>query len=404
MSNCRAAIGLLGHAISSRRRTLWNIFKYLVAVGLLTYVVWSNWGSAEKPNAPATAASTVGLLASPQGQGPLLAGSALCPGRSRNPGSLAYVWQRHVVEGEPIHYYCLALAALIYSASALLTFVRWWYLVRAQDLPFTLPNAIRLGLIGLFFKTCLPGAIGGDIIKAAAIAREQSRRTVAVATILIDRAVALWALVWFVVLLGILFWSLGLFQGEVEAALKSIVRSGAVIIGVSLVFCLLLAVLPAYRAERFAERLGRIPKIGHSAAEAWRAVWMYRCRPGSVLVAMGLSMFGFVGFVLAFYFSARTLTDASLIPSFDQHFLIVPIGMVIEAAPFFPGGAGIGELGYGSLYELLHKPAANGILGSLVKRAITWVVGFVGFLVYLRMRPALSRAAEEAREEVAVPV
>jgi len=40
-------------------------------------------------------------------------------------------------------------------------------------------------------------------------------------------------------------------------------------------------------------------------------------------------------------------------PTLAQHFLIVPIGLVIQAMPFFPGGAGIGELGFGLLYEWL---------------------------------------------------
>jgi hypothetical protein len=38
------------------------------------------------------------------------------------------------------------------------------------------------------------------------------------------------------------------------------------------------------------------------------------------------------------------------VPSLTQHFLIVPLGMVILMVPLFPGGAGIGELGYGGLY------------------------------------------------------
>jgi uncharacterized protein (TIRG00374 family) len=345
------------------KQTLWNVFKYCLAIGLLTYLIWSNWGSPS------------------------------------DKVSLASVWQRHIVEGQPIHYDCLITATVLYGASVMLTFVRWWYLVRAQDLPFTLPSALRLGLVGFFFNTCLPGAIGGDIIKAAVIAREQSRRTVAVATILIDRAIALWALVWFVVVLGVIFWAVGLFQGEVATALKSIVLGAAAIIGLSLVVCLILIILPPHRAERFAGRLGRIPKVGHSAAEAWRAVWMYRCRPRSVFVALGLSLIGHVGFVLTFYFSARTLTDASQIPTLDQHFLIVPIGMVIWALPLLPGGLGVGELGYRGLYELLHKPGDWGMLGSLVQRVIQWLLGFAGYLVYLRMRPVLKPALEQAKAE-----
>ncbi len=346
------------------KRILWNTFKYLLAIGLLTYVSWSNWSPTDK------------------------AGNAL-------PG-LKDVWEEHFVQGKPIHTEFLLLAAAVASAAVLLTFVRWYILVRAVDLPFTLLNALRLGLIGFFFNIFMPGSVGGDIIKAAFIARGQSRRTVAVATVLLDRALALWGLIWFVAGLGVLFWLLGALEGEAGEKLQWIVSIAAGIVGFTLFLCLILAVLPERRARRFAGRLTGIPLIGHSAAEFWRAVWMYRGRPLSVLAALLLSLVGHVGFVLTFYFSARTLFEASQIPTLREHFLIVPVGMVVQAIPLFPGGAGIGEAGYGWLYELLKSPSRSGILGSLVQRIVFWSLGLAGYLVYLRMRPALQPISEPA--------
>src|SRR5438128_2999345 len=211
-----------GGPLVSKRFVL-NLLKYLLALGLLTYVVWTNWD----PN----------------------------PGNPEKSQGLKYVWQVHFVEGKPVHFGFMALAGLLLTASLLISFVRWHLLVRAQDLPFTLPNALRLGAVGFFFSTFLPGSIGGDIVKAVFLAKENSRRTVAVATVLIDRAIALWALIWFVLLLGAFFWASGYLKGEVEAKLHTIVVVAAVFVGVSLVGCLLLRLLPEYRATRFAGRL-----------------------------------------------------------------------------------------------------------------------------------------------------
>jgi glycosyltransferase 2 family protein len=343
------------------KRLVFNLFKYALAFGLLGWVVYTNW-------APA------------------------------NGRGLQEVWQKHVIEGQPIHIGFLALGFVIFLAALLMTLVRWYVLVRAQDLPFTLPGAMRIGLVGFFWNTFLPGSVGGDVIKAAALAREQSRRTVAVATVLMDRAIALWGLVWFVAILGSVFWMCGMLEGDGVEPAKYIVTSAATIVGASVVVWLLLGLLPQHRAERFAGRLSRLPKIGGSAAEFWRAVWMYRCRQGSVALALLLAWIGHVGFVLAFYCSARTLCDGgegNLIPTLTQHFLIVPIGLVIAATPLFPGGAGIGEMGYGGLYQLFGRASANGILGSLVQRVITWVVGILGYLVYLRMR-AVPQPSQQA--------
>jgi uncharacterized protein (TIRG00374 family) len=340
-----------------KSRLFWNLFKYVLAFGLLAWVIHQNWD--------------------PPAHG------------GEKPVGLKDVWEKHVVQGVPIHTGYFLLSVVIFTAAVLLTLVRWYILVRAQDLPFTLSGALRIGLVGFFFNSVLPGSVGGDIIKAAALAREQSRRTVAVATVLMDRGIALWGLIWFVALLGGAFWWLGLLDGPSIGPARNIILAAAAIVAFTCLVWIALGFLPQHRAERFAGRLSRLPKIGGSAAEFWRAVWMYRCRQWSVGLALVLSWVGHVGFVLAFYFGVRTLWDASPdnpIPTLAQHFVLVPIGMVIQAAPLFPGGAGISELGYGSLYTLFGSAAANGVLGSLVRLVITWGLGLIGYLVYLRMR------------------
>src|SRR5439155_19447856 len=117
------------------------------------------------------------------------------------------VWDKHIVHGQPIHLQFLLVGVVVYALSVLLTLLRWYLLVRAQDLPFRVSDAMRLGMVGIFYNTFLPGSVGGDVIRAAFRAREQkNRRTVAVATVLMDRAIALWGLIWFVALLGSAFW------------------------------------------------------------------------------------------------------------------------------------------------------------------------------------------------------
>jgi uncharacterized protein (TIRG00374 family) len=346
-------------------RTLLNLGKYILAFSLLGWVIWKNWAPTD-------------------GRG------------------LSYVWNRHMVEGRPIHWPFLLGAFLLLGAAICLQFVRWYVLVRAQDLPFRLRDAFRLGLIGFFYSSFLPGSVGGDIVKAAAIARGQSRRTVAVATVLMDRGIALWGLFWFVALAGAVFWLTGALEGRGQEKAQAIVVGASLVVAISAGVWLLLGLLPERRAQRFAGRLTKIPKIGHSAAEFWRAVWMYRCRQRSVALALLLSWVAFVGLVGCFYCSARALWDGDphhAIPTLAQHFLLVPVGMVIQSVPFFPGGAGIGELGYAFLYGLFGCDGANGVLGSLVQRVVTWVLSLLGYLIALSMTPARVIKRETATSE-----
>ncbi len=417
-----------------------NFLKYAVALGLMAWVIWSNWGdprgtvgkiivggepekgkiagkvlaynpnqsirierypAADAAGSPEDTERQMEFALKPKGKTAIVSNDdeTVKPGvvvtLSDISRGLAYVWQQHVERGEPIHTGYFLLALLIALPSLFLTFVRWYILVRAVELPFRLIDAFRLGFIGLFFNTFMPGSVGGDVIKAAVLAREQDRRTIAVATVIMDRAIALWALIWFVALLGAGFWMSGMLVGQGAEPCRKIVLIAWIIVGLSALVWMALGMLPEWRARRFAGRLERLPKVGVAVAELWRAVWMYRCRPRAVGSVLLLSWVGHVGFVFLFYWSARTLwqpDSGELIPTLAQHFLIVPIGLVIQAAPFFPGGAGIGELGFGLLYQWLGCSEASGVLGSLVQRVINWTLGLLGGLTYLRMRTALKSA------------
>ena len=423
------------------KRLIWDVLKYVLAIGLLTYVVWSNWGQPDpiaskivvdpkdaKPNgvdAPTLRGRVTdyapgeSITVTPHDGKPIQLGlvrakwrllsfsfvkteakieGAIQPGTVvavwEHPRGLAYVWQRHVVEREPVHLGFLGLGFLLGLTAVTLTFVRWYLLVRAQDLPFTLPDAMRLGFIGFFFNAIMPGSVGGDIIKAAFLAREKpDRKTIAVSTVILDRVIALWALVWFVAISGGIFWGLGLLHGPGTEQSRFVVKAAAITVAVSFTAWLLLGLMPASWADRYANHLGRFPKVGHTLAEFWRAVWMYRCRQKSIAITMVLSWTGQIFFVLYFYCSARVLWDAGdpaqRIPSLAQHFLLVPIGLVIRAAVPFPGGIGIGELGYGVLYKWLGASESSGVLGSLVNRVCDWTIGIFGFFVYRHLRMAL---------------
>src|SRR5207248_3005242 len=128
--------------------------KYFLGLALLAFVLWWYWGSKFDAD-----------------------GKLIGPG-------LKDTFQK------PIRWTPFLLAAGVWTVGLLITFYRWYILVRALDLPFRLRDALRLGLIGCYFNAYLPGSVGGDILKAAFIAREKpGRRTAAVATVLMDRGV-----------------------------------------------------------------------------------------------------------------------------------------------------------------------------------------------------------------------
>jgi glycosyltransferase 2 family protein len=297
----------------------------------------------------------------------------------------------HVVE-RPINVQPLMLAVLIYIVGLLITFLRWHLLVRAVDLPFSRYDAVRLGLVGFYFNTFLPGSIGGDVVKAYNIARENSRRTLAVATVLIDRILGLWALIWFVALVGGLFWALGNPMMQ-NGTLEGIVISTMVFVAVSTAIWASLGLLSDDQATRFAARVEGQSRWRHSLAELWRACWMYRQRSGAVLIAMLVTLVAHTGWVLVFHFAVMAFEPpnyATEAGTFAEHAVVVPVGMTVSAFIPLPGGIGVGEVAYGRLYKILGKPEVNGVVGCMSQRVITYTLGFIGYLIYLRMRKGVA--------------
>lgn len=293
----------------------------------------------------------------------------------------------------------ILIATLLLVAGVVLTFIRWFLLVRAQDLPLTFIESLRLGMIGYFGSSFLPGSIGGDAIKAVVIARQQSRRTVAVATVLIDRLIGLWGLFWLVAISGSIFWLAGDPAIAAKPYLQTMVKVAVGTVAGSIAAWFLLGLLPVSRAQGFALDLERIPKVGGSMAEFWRAFWLYRCRGRAVAFALVISLIAQVGFVLAYHFSAYAFLppgEDSRVPSATEHFLIVPIGMTGQALFPAPGGVGGGEFIFGYLYELIKYREQRGVFMSLMYRAITWALAFLGYLIALRMKPQSVKAGENA--------
>lgn len=326
------------------KSAFWTVFKYLLAFGVLFLVVYWNWESSD------------------------------------GKGGLREVWHR------PIDWTYLLLAFVLHVAGLTATLMRWHLLVRALELPFTIFKALKFGTLGLLCNAFLPGAVGGDLVRATAIARGQSQQTLAVATVIMDRAMSLWGLIFVVGVVGSACWLFNLLDSAALGPAEVIILTADIILGASVGVWFAMGFYPDEKAARLVERLGGVPRIGGSLAQLWQALWLYRRRPASILWAVVLTTFSNVCDILTFYCYALTLWDCvptNPLPGLSEHFLIVPIGLVVSGVPLFPGGAGIGEAGYGGLYELFGSAPANGILGSLLFRVSGWIVGIVGYLLCL---------------------
>ncbi len=334
----------------------WTALKYLLALGVLSYVVHANW--------------------EPTGD-----------------RGLKGVWDDHVIAGKPIDTIYLFLAFALHLVNFGACVLRWYVLVRAQDLPFTPLRALRLGTLGSLCNAFLPGSVGGDLVRAAGLAHGQSRQTVAVATVIMDRALSVWGLMLVLAVVGSVCWGVGALTGVALASSQVVISTCAITIGLLIGVWLGMGLCAQERVERFAVRLTGVPRIGGFLSQLWEVIWLYRNRSTAVAWAIVLTLLSNVCVILTFWCYVHMLWDGlstNPLPSVTEHFLIVPVGLVISGVPLFPGGAGIGEAGFGGLYGLFDSAPAHGVLGSLCFRVSGWVIGVFGYLVCLVIgeRPA----------------
>lgn len=282
------------------------------------------------------------------------------------------------------------LGLACFTTAIAINFFRWSILVRAQDLPISPRDVLRLGLVGFFFNNFLPGTVSGDLVKVAFLMREQNRRTAAIATVLLDRIIGLTGLFWVATLFGGTLFLTGRFDGLLaDSAARLTIQTilalcGAVVVG-TLVAWLGLGLVSSAWLDRVESRLDASGRIQRTLAEILRATRVYRRQGRFVAVALGLSVVGQFLQVIAFYQAAVTVNDIADVPPFLVHLVIVPIGSTIRSLIPLPGGMGGAELGYGKLYQLVGFPFSSGVLASLGQLAMTWLLGVVAFVMYQAM-------------------
>jgi glycosyltransferase 2 family protein len=295
---------------------------------------------------------------------------------------------------QPKNWGCFAAAWALGMGATCLTFVRWYYLVRALDMPFTMADAFRLGFLGYMLNFVSLGSVGGDLFKAVFIAREQhGKRAEAVATVVIDRIIGLYVLF---LVASVAALATGIISTDVESV-KILVRATLWCTVIGAIFIVAL-VMPGFTQGRLSTKLSELPRVGPLFGRLLEAIRMYRTKPGVLLLTCVLSVFVHVLNTFAVYMIARGLPGE--IPSLGAHFIIVSLTMLAGAIPLLPAGLGAFEVAMDVLYRVVpggaEVPPQEGLFVAFGWRAITITIAIVGIVFYIRGRRDVDAAWKEA--------
>jgi glycosyltransferase 2 family protein len=296
---------------------------------------------------------------------------------------------------QPKDWRLLMVGVGLVFVSITFSFVRWWLLARALDLNFQLPDALRLGSIGFALNFVALGNVGGDLFKAALLAREQrGRRTEAVASVVIDRVMGLTSML---VLASVAIFAMGTYAGEMPLGVKMLCRTVLIVTGIGLLGIMLIAASDRW-AKGLARWMGRLPAVGSLAVRVIGAVVALRRQPRLVLSAIALCLFVDATFILSVYAIAQGLPIAA--PGAAAHFLIVPVSSIAGALPITPNGLGTTEAAMDALYLGLGKAfgtvPGDGTIVALAHRLAMMAVGAVALGYFLTRRAELNPMLREA--------
>ena len=115
-------------------------------------------------------------------------------------GALGYLvfsgklqWRRFIFASGK--WYLLMVSGVLFIGTMVTSFARYKILLDAVGIHLRLSDVVRIGFIGCFFNTFMPGSLGGDLIKTAYVIRESGKRAEAIASVMMDRVLGLLGLI-----------------------------------------------------------------------------------------------------------------------------------------------------------------------------------------------------------------
>jgi len=284
---------------------------------------------------------------------------------------------------EPKRWDALLFAQLFLVSAFCNNMLRWFVLVRTLGLRFKLADAFRLGSLGFLMNQVAPGSVGGDLVKAAFLAREQpGSRPEAVATIVVDRVVGVYAML--LVASGGA-WVAGVFAQQ-DGTLPKLAWTAGLCAAVGT--CGLVAFFALPVATETVQRIvGRVPWVGSTLARLVSASGAYRDQPVRLVAAIGLSAISHTLLILAFWLLARGLPVQPL--SLSQMAFAAPMALVAGSIPLTPSGLGTFEATLNHLFVATGGAEGDGFLVALAYRVATYAASALAATYYLASRRRL---------------
>ncbi|MEM0925589.1 MAG: lysylphosphatidylglycerol synthase transmembrane domain-containing protein [Planctomycetota bacterium] len=303
-------------------------------------------------------------------------------------GIIVYLLLTHVTPSQwqtlathPKNYPLLCVALLVALGAISLSLTRWCLLVRCQGIELTMLEAHRLGAICFLLNFVAAGSVGGDLFKAIFLAkRRPGKRVEAFASVVVDRGVGLYGLL-VIATIAFLVHGGGSSALGGDARMQQLQYLSAAFLGLGTVVLVIL-VFGGRAVDRVVTRSAGLPVVGGVITRIGQPLRMFHDHPVAFAISILMSVGVHALLTVSIYLIAKSLYPS--VPSFAEHCIIVPAGMLASALPLTPAGIGLLEAAIEWLYQVIpaQPTLASGTLVALVFELVKLIIAIVGTVFY----------------------
>jgi hypothetical protein len=267
----------------------------------------------------------------------------------------------------------------VFIVCQLMIAFRWWLLLRTQSIFINFWPAVRLHFLGLFYNNFMPGAVGGDLLRAWYVTKHTDKKFHAVLSVFVDRVVGLLVSLIIAIFFYLLFFRRPLRGAEGVLDFKgglpqSFVKYQQIILWAAFILvAACCSLLLHIRGRRLLKKIWLFIQIRcKKLLENFKdAVVLYCRKPLAILSVFGLTFFLQLLTITGFWFLGRNLgIEVGII----YYYVFFPLSWALGAIPVSIGGAVVVEGVLAYLFIQLAGVGAEAALALVLCQRIVWMI------------------------------
>lgn len=267
----------------------------------------------------------------------------------------------------------LVLSVLIGLLINIVSALKWWMLIRAQNIVVGYWRAFSYYLVGQFYNQILPTSVGGDVVRSYELGKFTGRHADAMASVFVERYTGV------LVLLLIASVSVLAQLSRFDSAIIYL-SLAAFAVGLAFMAWLILD-LRAYTNVKVLV-IGFAPKFGFVFSKIDKLLESISAYRNSSLALLG----AFTNSFLFYFIAVVNVYVTALVFESDVAFLDVliatPVIMLLMNLPISFGNLFLMEFAYSGVFVLMGYSPALGLSVAITMRLKSLIDGIMGGLLY----------------------